>query len=214
MQAISQIRLQRITETFMSIAKTAVVPPKDGTSASLRGANSGPTQSLHYRPDIDGLRAIAVLSVLAYHLKMGLFSGGFVGVDIFFVISGYLISADHSRRTSPAGKFSIAAFYERRVRRIFPALIATLLGTSVLAYLFFLPAELMSFAKSLLAALFSVSNFYFWKHSGYFSAPVETMPLVHTWSLAVEEQFYVFLPIFLVSRASLFPAENSVFGHC
>lgn len=189
----------------MSIAKTAVVPPKDGTSVSPR-ANSGPTQSLHYRPDIDGLRAIAVLSVLAYHLRMGLFSGGFVGVDIFFVISGYLISAVILKDIS-AGKFSIAGFYERRVRRIFPALIATLLGASVLAYLFFLPAELMSFAKSLLAALFSVSNFYFWKHSGYFSAPVETMPLVHTWSLAVEEQFYVFLPVFLVLAHRYFPRK-------
>lgn len=188
----------------MLIEKTPSIRPRD-CAASPR-ANSGPAQSLHYRADIDGLRAIAVLSVLAYHLRMGLFPGGFVGVDIFFVISGYLISAIILKDIS-AGKFSIAGFYERRVRRIFPALIATLLGASLLAYLFFLPAELISFAKTLLAALFSASNFYFWKHSGYFSAPVETIPLIHTWSLAVEEQFYVFLPIFLVLAHRYFPKK-------
>jgi peptidoglycan/LPS O-acetylase OafA/YrhL len=175
-------------------------------SPALHRERSGSVKSLHYRPDIDGLRAIAVLSVLAYHLKVGAFRGGFVGVDIFFVISGYLISAIILKDIA-AGKFSIASFYERRVRRIFPALIVTLLGTSLLAYLYFLPAELMNFAKSLLAALFSVSNFYFWKHSGYFSAPVETMPLIHTWSLAVEEQFYVFLPIFLALAHRYFPRK-------
>lgn len=189
----------------MLITNTAPLLGEDRRSAP-RGANSRPAQSLHYRADIDGLRAIAVLSVLAYHLRMGLFSGGYVGVDIFFVISGYLISAIILKDIH-SGKFSIAGFYERRVRRIFPALIATLLGTSVLAYLFFLPGELVSFAKSLLAALFSVSNFYFWKQSGYFSAPVETKPLVHTWSLAVEEQFYVFLPIFLVMAHRYFPRK-------
>ncbi len=170
------------------------------------GARSGSAKSFHYRPDIDGLRAIAVLSVLAYHLKVGAFRGGFVGVDIFFVISGYLISAIILKDIA-AGKFSIASFYERRVRRIFPALIATLIGTSVLAYRYFLPSELAAYAKSLLAALFSVSNFYFWRHSGYFSAPVETIPLIHTWSLAVEEQFYVFLPIFLALAHRYFPRK-------
>jgi peptidoglycan/LPS O-acetylase OafA/YrhL len=189
----------------MLTTNTAAIRRKDCASVPAR-SNSGNVQSLHYRADIDGLRAIAVLSVLAYHLRMGLFPGGFVGVDIFFVISGYLISAIILKDIS-AGKFSIAGFYERRVRRIFPALIAMLLGASLLAYLFFLPAELMGFAKSLLAALFSVSNIYFWRHSGYFSAPVETMPLVHTWSLAVEEQFYVFLPVFLALAHRFFPRK-------
>ena len=159
---------------------------------------------LHYRPDIDGLRAIAVLSVLAYHLRINMFRGGFVGVDVFFVISGYLISAIILKDIA-AGTFSIVSFYERRVRRIFPALIALFVGTTLLAYFFFLPTELIGFAKSLLAALFSVSNFYFWRHSGYFSAPVDTKPLIHTWSLAVEEQFYIFLPIFLFLAHRFFP---------
>jgi peptidoglycan/LPS O-acetylase OafA/YrhL len=153
-------------------------------------------QKLHYRPDIDGLRAVAVLAVLAYHFRISAFHGGFIGVDVFFVISGYLISAI-IQQDLHAGKFSLVRFYERRVRRIFPALIVVLIATGIVGYFIFLPAELINFAKSQLAALFSVSNFYFWKQSGYFSAPVETKPLVHTWSLAVEEQFYVFLPIFL-----------------
>jgi peptidoglycan/LPS O-acetylase OafA/YrhL len=153
-------------------------------------------QKLHYRPDIDGLRAVAVLAVLAYHFRISAFHGGFIGVDVFFVISGYLISAI-IQQDIRAGKFSLINFYERRVRRIFPALIVILIATAIFGYFIFLPAELMNFAKSQLAALFSVSNFYFWKQAGYFSAPVETKPLIHTWSLAVEEQFYVFLPIFL-----------------
>ncbi len=153
-------------------------------------------QKLHYRPDIDGLRAVAVLAVIAYHFRISAFHGGFIGVDVFFVISGYLISAI-IQQDIHAGKFSLISFYERRVRRIFPALIAVLIATAIVGYFIFLPAELINYAKSQLAALFSVSNFYFWKQSGYFSAPVETKPLVHTWSLAVEEQFYIFLPIFL-----------------
>lgn len=167
---------------------------------------SQPNTKLHYRPDIDGLRAIAVLAVLFYHLRVGAFRGGFVGVDVFFVISGYLISAIILKDIA-AGKFSIASFYERRIRRIFPALIAALVGTAVLAYFYFLPTELVDFSKSLLAALFSASNFFFWKVSGYFSAPVETKPLVHTWSLAVEEQFYIFLPIFLYLGHRYFPRK-------
>lgn len=189
----------------MLIEKTPEIsagPP----APALHGAHSRSPRGLHYRPDIDGLRAVAVLSVLAYHLKVGAFRGGFVGVDIFFVISGYLISAIILKDIA-AGKFSIASFYERRIRRIFPALIVTLIGTSILAYRYFLPSELTTYAKSLLAALFSLSNFYFWRHSGYFSAPVETIPLIHTWSLAVEEQFYLFLPIFLALAHRYFPRK-------
>jgi peptidoglycan/LPS O-acetylase OafA/YrhL len=167
-------------------------------------------QKLQYRPDIDGLRAVAVLSVLAYHFRISAFRGGFIGVDVFFVISGYLISAIILQDIR-AGQFSIISFYERRVRRIFPALIVLLIGTGIVAYFLFLPAELVSFAKSQLAALLSVSNFFFWKTSGYFSAPVETKPLVHTWSLAVEEQFYVFLPIFLYLAHRCFRKHLRIF---
>ncbi len=150
-----------------------------------------------YRADIDGLRAVAVLQVLAYHVDIHRLRGGFVGVDVFFVISGFLISSiilsdlDSSR-------FSLIGFYERRIRRIFPALVAMLLGTAVLAYKFCLPTEFVAFAKSLLAATFSVSNVLFLHQSGYFDAPARMKPLLHTWSLGVEEQFYVFLPLFLI----------------
>ena len=187
---------------------TAISPSiaRQGPANPARPAGPGVARSVRYRADIDGLRAVAVLAVLGYHLKVAAFRGGFVGVDVFFVISGYLISGIILKDLA-AGTFSIATFYERRVRRILPALIVLLLGASVLAYLYLLPAELMNFAKSLLAALFSSSNFYFWKHSGYFSAPVETIPLIHTWSLAVEEQFYLFLPIFLAGAHRYFPRK-------
>jgi peptidoglycan/LPS O-acetylase OafA/YrhL len=156
-----------------------------------------------YRPDIDGLRAVAILSVFAFHLSPATVSGGFVGVDVFFVISGYLISAivfseiaDH--------RFSVIGFYERRIRRIFPALFGMLIAVSALLSFYLLPVEFIDYAKSALAATTSSSNFYFWQHSGYFDAPT-TKPLLHTWSLAVEEQFYILFPIFLVIVRKFFP---------
>src|ERR1700719_4213940 len=124
--------MDSIAGKSMLVTNTSVILAEVRAPAP-RQANKGFAPSLHYRADIDGLRAVAVLSVLAYHLQIGWFRGGFVGVDIFFVISGYLISAIILKDIS-AGKFSIATFYERRVRRIFPALIVTLLGTSFLAY--------------------------------------------------------------------------------
>jgi peptidoglycan/LPS O-acetylase OafA/YrhL len=151
---------------------------------------------LIYRPDIDGLRAVAVLLVFAYHLEAFSVFGGFVGVDVFFVISGFLISSVILREIDES-RFSLAAFYERRIRRIFPALIVMMFLSTIAAYFFMLPSELVSFAKSLVAALFSVSNFYFWRESGYFS-PNGNKPLLHTWSLGVEEQFYIFFPLFLM----------------
>jgi peptidoglycan/LPS O-acetylase OafA/YrhL len=155
-----------------------------------------PTPTLRYRPDIDGLRAVAVLSVLGCHMETARLAGGFVGVDIFFVISGYLISSIVFREIA-ASRFSILGFYERRIRRIFPALFAMLLLFSLAAAIFFLPNELVDFGKSLIAATLSVSNLYLWQHSGYFDSPTSN-PLLHTWSLAVEEQFYILFPIFLV----------------
>ncbi len=158
--------------------------------------------SLKYRPDIDGLRAVAVLSVLAFHLG-GYLRGGFVGVDIFFVISGYLISAIIFADVA-ASRFSILGFYERRIRRIFPALFGMLIVFSAVASFYLLPTEFVDFSKSMLAATTSTSNFYFWQHSGYFDSPLSS-PLLHTWSLAVEEQFYILFPIFLVAVRRFFP---------
>ena len=162
--------------------------------------------STNYRPDIDGLRAVAVIPVVLFHSKIslsgvGLFPGGFVGVDIFFVISGYLISnilLNDIRRD----QFSILTFYERRIRRIFPALFAVLLVSVLAAAVILLPQELNDFGKSLFWATFFGSNYYFMFDTGYFAATAETKPLLHMWSLAVEEQFYIVFPVclYLASR--------------
>jgi len=157
-----------------------------------KAAKSG----LKYRPDIDGLRAVAVLSVLAFHIGLSRFRGGFVGVDVFFVISGYLISSIIFAEIS-ASRFTVRGFYERRIRRIFPALVAMLAVVGAVTMVYLLPGELIDYAKSMLAATSSVSNIYFWWQSGYFSSPT-SKPLLHTWSLAVEEQFYILFPLFLL----------------
>jgi peptidoglycan/LPS O-acetylase OafA/YrhL len=167
-------------------------------------ANFNKKPSLAYRSDIDGLRAVAVLLVVACHIGIYRLRGGFVGVDIFFVISGYLISSVILSEMA-ASRFLLRSFYERRIRRIFPALLVMLLATSVLAYRYLLPVEMEDFAKSLVASIFSQSNFYFWHQSGYFDAPAALKPLLHTWSLAVEEQFYIFFPLFLVAIRRLYP---------
>jgi peptidoglycan/LPS O-acetylase OafA/YrhL len=166
---------------------------ESSTGARKRGQLA---TNLKYRPDIDGLRAMAVLLVICGHLRTR-FRGGYIGVDVFFVISGYLISSVIISEITE-GKFSIAGFYERRIRRILPALLFTLAGTASLVYRYSGPIEAVQFAKSVLAAQFSVSNFFFLSGRGYFAAPTSLMPLLHTWSLSVEEQFYIFFPIFLV----------------
>lgn len=159
-----------------------------------------------YRADIDGLRAVAVLLVIACHLGIYKLRGGFVGVDVFFVISGYLISSTILADIA-ASRFSIVAFYERRIRRILPALVVMLFVTGLFAYKYLLPLELLDFSKSLLASTASVSNIYFWNQSGYFDAPAAMKPLLHTWSLAVEEQFYIFFPVFLMLVRKYSPAR-------
>ena len=150
-----------------------------------------------YRPEVDGLRAVAILSVILFHAGVEGVSGGYVGVDIFFVISGYLITAIIAKEVS-RGEFSIVNFWERRVRRILPALFFVLVFTVVGAWYILLPVELDSFFDSLVAVSFSVSNLFFWKTSGYFDSASELKPLLHTWSLAVEEQFYLGFPALLL----------------
>jgi peptidoglycan/LPS O-acetylase OafA/YrhL len=150
-----------------------------------------------YRPDIDGLRAVAVLSVVLYHAGLPVLPGGFVGVDIFFVISGYLITRIIAREIAE-NTFSIVTFYERRTRRIFPALFAMLAASVVATFVVALPDEFEDFGDSLAAATFFVSNIYFWQTADYFASPAHLKPLLHTWSLAVEEQFYILLPPFLL----------------
>lgn len=152
---------------------------------------------MKYRPDIDGLRALAVLPVVFFHGGFSSFSGGFVGVDIFFVISGFLITSIILNDLEK-DKFSIKNFYERRIRRIIPALYTVCLISLVLATLLFLPNELENFGKSLVGTIGFVSNILFWSETGYFDASSELKPLLHTWSLAVEEQFYVFFPLCLL----------------
>ncbi|MGE4266702.1 MAG: acyltransferase family protein [Deferribacterales bacterium] len=153
--------------------------------------------SLKYRSDIDGLRTLAVMPVIFYHAGMTLFSGGYVGVDIFFVISGYLITSIIVRELDE-DKFTIANFYVRRVKRIFPALYFLLAFTFILSFFSLMPAHFEGFGKSVVSTVLFGSNILFWRESGYFDAQAETKPLLHTWSLGVEEQFYIFFPIMLM----------------
>ena len=151
--------------------------------------------SLSYRRDIDGLRAVAVLPVILFHAAVPGFSGGFVGVDIFFVISGYLITGI-LLKDFDEGRFSIVKFYERRARRILPALLAMLVFTIVAGYFILLPDGYTALAKCTLSVVSFLSNLLFWRGDGYFSDN-GNRPLLHTWSLAVEEQFYIIFPLLL-----------------
>ena len=152
---------------------------------------------MKYRPEIDGLRAFAIIPVILYHAGFQLFGGGYVGVDVFFVISGYLITSIIVAELEK-GPFSLVHFYERRARRILPALFATLFISLPFAWYWLLPDAMVSFSESLIAVSIFVSNIYFWQTSGYFEAAAELKPLIHTWSLAVEEQYYVLFPLFLI----------------
>ena len=149
-----------------------------------------------YRPDIDGLRAIAVLSVVVFHAFPSLLQGGFIGVDIFFVISGYLISK-HIWDDLRTESFSIKKFYARRVRRIFPALAVVFLACLLLGWVILTPGEYESLGRHIFAGSLFLSNFLFWKESGYFDSAADTKPLLHLWSLGIEEQFYIVWPLFL-----------------
>lgn len=166
-----------------------------------------PRTQIAYRPEIDGLRGWAVGLVVLYHAKFEIFSGGFVGVDIFFVISGYLITLIIATDVE-TGEFSLIRFYERRARRILPALFAVVISTMIVSSIVMLPRALESVAESGLASALFFSNLYFWRYTGnYFAPAAEMNPLLHTWSLAVEEQFYIVFPF----AAALLLPQRRVF---
>lgn len=146
-----------------------------------------------YRPDIDGLRAIAVLSVIAFHAFPNSFRGGFVGVDVFFVISGYLITSLISKELA-SGCFSLVDFYQRRAQRLFPALILVLIATQIYSPLLY-KDEATAIAESITAGAIFIANYFFWIQGGYFDAAPDSKPLLHLWSLSIEEQFYLLWPI-------------------
>ena len=154
-------------------------------------------QVMKYRSEIDGLRALAVVPVILFHAGFKAFSGGFVGVDVFFVISGYLITTILLNELE-AGNFSIVRFYERRARRILPALFFIMFLCLPFAWFWLLPQDMKSFSQSLVAVSVFASNILFWRTSGYFDTATELKPLIHTWSLSVEEQYYVLFPLFLL----------------
>jgi peptidoglycan/LPS O-acetylase OafA/YrhL len=151
---------------------------------------------MKYRAEVDGIRALAIIPVLLFHAGLGVFGGGFVGVDIFFVISGFVIAAK-LKSDLAAGQFSLVTFYVRRIRRLLPALTVAVAVTYLAGLVLFLPPAMEDLARSLVATVLFSANFYFWKFSGYFDLGAQNRPLLHMWSLAVEEQFYFFIPIAL-----------------
>jgi|CXWL01.1.fsa_nt_gi peptidoglycan/LPS O-acetylase OafA/YrhL len=168
-----------------------------------------------YRPDIDGLRAVAVLSVVLHHTGLTVFSGGYVGVDVFFVISGFLITRLLAKEIEEKGRLDFGRFYLRRARRLLPAFFFTLAGSSIVAVCLFSPQQLEGYGASLIHSVLSVSNIYFYSESGYFDAASALKPLLHTWSLGVEEQFYLLWPILLYllgPRQLLVPVFVAVVG--
>jgi peptidoglycan/LPS O-acetylase OafA/YrhL len=157
--------------------------------------------SIEYRSEIDGLRAVAVVPVLLYHARLGA-SGGFVGVDVFFVISGFLITAMLLKRME-AAPLDVLEFWERRVRRIFPALAVMTLTTLVAGWFLLLPADYKELGESVCAQALLSSNVFFWRHTSYSDGVADLKPLLHTWSLAVEEQFYILYPLILLGVTKL-----------
>lgn len=151
---------------------------------------------MNFRSDLNGVRALAVLPVLFFHARLPLFSGGFLGVDVFFVISGYLIT-EKLFASFVSGKFSFANFYDNRIRRIIPALLVVSACTTALSFLFMVPYSLRNYGESLVATMLSANNILLYLTSGYWSVAAEFKPLYHTWSLGVEEQYYFVAPLLL-----------------
>jgi peptidoglycan/LPS O-acetylase OafA/YrhL len=161
-------------------------------------------RAVDHRKDIDGLRAVAVLAVIVHHASPRVLPGGFIGVDVFFVISGFLITSIILRDLD-AGTFSFATFYERRVRRLAPNLTLLLVFCSCVAWFLLLPADFRNYSKSLFSTSIFTSNMFFWRDSWYFAAPSQTKPLLHTWSLGIEEQYYLLFPAVLWLLKRYFP---------
>jgi len=188
------------------------------TASELTRSAQLPHQSNHpkYRPDVDGLRAIAVLSVVGFHAAPGRIPGGFTGVDIFFVISGFLISSIILKALE-SERFSFAEFYGRRIKRLFPALLVVLTTCVTVGYFLLTDDELKELSKHIAAGAGFVSNFALWSESGYFDQAVEFKPLLHLWSLGIEEQFYILWPLLLWlawKRKSAYLGLILLFGLC
>lgn len=149
---------------------------------------------ISYRPDIDGLRAFAIIAVLLFHAFPLIIPGGFVGVDVFFVISGYLISSIIFRELNE-GRFSFSGFYQRRIKRIFPALILVLAACYLFGWFALMASEFKMLGKHIISSIGFVQNIVLYKESGYFDTASELKPLLHLWSLGVEEQFYFLFPL-------------------
>ncbi|SMY09945.1 acyltransferase family protein [Flavimaricola marinus] len=155
--------------------------------------------AMKYRPEVDGLRAVAVLPVILYHAGLAGFSGGYLGVDIFFVISGYLITTIIVTELNQTGRFSLLHFYERRARRILPALFLTIMMTLLIAPVALTPDQIKDVGQSVAATAVFASNYFFYVEVDYFNPFASMAPLLHTWSLAVEEQFYLVFPLILMA---------------
>jgi peptidoglycan/LPS O-acetylase OafA/YrhL len=176
----------------------------------MTGMKSGfppPPTAIQYRADIDGLRAVAVVPVILYHAGVPQFGGGFVGVDVFFVISGYLITSLIAGEIA-SGRFSVLDFYQRRCRRILPALYAVMTFCAVVGYLVYAPADLKRLGQAIVGTTLFLSNVVFWLQTGYFGAQFDELPLLHTWSLAVEEQFYATFPLYLLFVSRFMPSHR------
>jgi peptidoglycan/LPS O-acetylase OafA/YrhL len=186
---------------FFRATNTLGVEPRASRLDIGRGRQD--VSSHDYRPEIDGLRAVAVLAVLAYHAFPTLFPGGFVGVDIFFVISGYLITGIICREIRQ-NRFRITNFYARRIRRIFPSVILVVFVTFVIGCRMLTPVNMFSLGENIAGAAAFVQNFVLLDQIGYFEAAALQRPLLHLWSLGIEEQYYIVWPITLILGSAPF----------